>query len=177
MGIFDDMDDSVDVNMGTGRKDDEPGVYIQRIDDISLEKTKKTKKKKEYVKMHKTTVYVVNDKGGQAHDVGTETTQAFFEDDWGYYVRDMKQLIKAAFDLDDDEANELSAADMARILVEDKELNGLALKVDVTRVRKRDAEGDDEDSTFIRHKFLEQVSDEELQELLGDDYETWFEAE
>lgn len=163
MGLFDTLND--EVKIGTSRHDDKEGVYWQRIDRVEL---KDARSGSQYIKIHKTTVRVVNDAEGQAQDVGEETTQALFRDKFNYLERDLRNICRVGFNMTDTEADELSLADMQGPLIEENRLEGEVIEVSVKILVTK------EEKTFPKIKWVRNVPAEELQAKLSDGVKAQF---
>tara|TARA_E500000331_G_scaffold113603_1_gene110633 strand:- start:275 stop:763 length:489 start_codon:yes stop_codon:yes gene_type:complete len=149
MGLFSGIQNK---KLNSSRVNDSVGRYWQRLEAVEqLE----SQSKKPYLKVKK---LIVNTFEGD-HPVGTEPSHALFPDRYGYFLLDVKKLIRAALDLTTEQANEMSESDVESIL-EDKLLDGRTLEVLVTTKEGRDGK------TYPVINYLRSVKEEEIKDKL-----------
>lgn len=104
----------------SARNDDGPGTYVQKIDDIRVERVGGDPRGVPYVKVVKTNVAILDTAEGKAKSVGEQVTHAIFRDSnpkYNYFERDMRRLMKAALPLTEDEANDLTTSAGVKAIV------------------------------------------------------------
>lgn len=157
--VWDNFDDSV---TSSSRKDDEIGVFWQKID-----------KWEEFVtqagmpalRLHKTTIVRLAGDGEQGP--GDETTQVFFNDPrYSYFERETRDVVRAAYNLDRADSDRIPGA-MLREIAESDELVGMVLEFKVGRKKK--AEDDDsEGEGFLKAVPKRRVTFDEVKQALTD---------
>lgn len=162
MGLFSRLKKNVKASVG--RNDDKPGTYLQRIDAITEEATEDGKG---YVKVHKTTLAVLENADGRAHDPGEETSHTYWEDSPKYQnrylTRDLKILAKILFGMEQAEADNLEFEDLERILVKENKAKGLVIEHKVWEVVDAKQKNDDGNpKTYTRFKVVRVVPVDEL---------------
>lgn len=159
MGLFDNYKNATKVST---RNDDRDGTYWQRINKVEIATSRK---KKDYVKVSKTTFYVVDDREGKAQPVGADTTDAFWPDedpDFSYFERDTKRFVQACLGLTTEEANELTGEKIEK-MIKDGTLDGSFVEVDVrTQVNKKSGK------EFTNVNYRKEVTDEMVEETVDD---------
>ena len=159
MGLFTGIKEK---KIATNRLNDSEGLYWQRLDSVT---TEESRDKREYLKVRKTTVKVFEGEG--ANPVGSEPAHAMFPDRYGYFLLDVKKLIRAALDMTTEQANNLDEPDVDDIL-KDKLLNGRVVEVLVTTKEGSDGR------TYPVVNYLRSVANEEIKEVLSKDVQDRF---
>lgn len=156
--IFDTLDNKVRID--NSRNDDKPGVYWQRIDSIGLPKTQRGV---EYVRIAKTTVKVAGDPEGVAHEVGTETTQALFRDDFDYLEKDLRTIAGILLGLTPKEASEIPFMEIKERLIDKGEANGEVVEIRVYTGGVSVKSG----KPWVKHEWLYNVTEDWARETEG----------